>query len=75
VDHILRALSQDDIGSGYASEANLANRPWLLVPGLKPTLVAAPATGAVATINSTVWLLALSLSWSRLMVATSLPSR
>ncbi len=48
----------------------LANRPWLLVPGLKSALVAALATGAVATINSTVWLLADSLSWWRLIVAT-----
>jgi hypothetical protein len=47
----------------------LANRPWLLVPGLKSALVAALATGAVATINSTVWLLAGSLSKWRLMVA------
>jgi hypothetical protein len=49
----------------------LANRPWLLVPGLKSGLVAALATGAVATINSTVWLLAGSLSWWRLVVATA----
>lgn len=48
----------------------LANRPWLLVPGLKSALVAALATGAVATVNSTVWLLADSLSWWRLVVAT-----
>ena len=48
----------------------LANRPWLLVPGLKSALVAALATGAVATINSTVWLVAGSLSWWRLTVAT-----
>ncbi|MFC9352629.1 hypothetical protein [Arthrobacter sp. NPDC057013] len=48
----------------------LANRPWLLVPGLKSALVAALATGAVATINSTVWLLAGSLSSWRLIVAT-----
>jgi hypothetical protein len=47
----------------------VANRPWLLVPGLKSALVAALATGAVATINSTVWLLAGSLSWWRLVVA------
>jgi hypothetical protein len=47
----------------------LANRPWLLVPGLKSALVAALATGAVATINSTVWLLAGSMSWWRLVVA------
>lgn len=48
----------------------LANRPWLLVPGLKSALVAALATGAIATINSTVWLLASSLSWWRLIVAS-----
>src|SRR3954463_9841109 len=48
----------------------LANRPWLLVPGLKSALVAALATGAVATMNATVWLLAGSLSWWRLVVAT-----
>ncbi len=48
----------------------LANRPWLLVPGLKSALVAALATGAIATINSTVWLLAGSLAGWRLVVAT-----
>ncbi|GAA1784292.1 hypothetical protein GCM10009712_34330 [Pseudarthrobacter sulfonivorans] len=48
----------------------LANRPWLLVPGLKSALVAALTTGAVATINSTVWLLAGSLQPWRLIVAT-----
>ena len=48
----------------------LANRPWLLVPGLKSALVAALATGAVATINSTVWLLAGSWSWWRLLLAS-----
>jgi hypothetical protein len=49
----------------------LANRPWLLVPGLKSALVAALTTGAIATINSTVWLLAGSLSWWRLVIATA----
>lgn len=48
----------------------LANRPWLLVPGLKSALVAALTTGAIATINSTVWLLAGSLAWWRLALAT-----
>jgi hypothetical protein len=48
----------------------IANRPWLLLPGLKSALVAALTTGAVATINATVWLLAGSLSWWRLVVAT-----
>ncbi|MFD6443753.1 hypothetical protein ACFWEJ_01535 [Promicromonospora sp. NPDC060204] len=48
----------------------LANRPWLLVPGLKSALVAALATGAVATVNSTVWVLADSLSWWRLVIAS-----
>ena len=47
----------------------LANRPWLLVPGLKSALVAALTTGAIPTINSTVWMLAGSLSWWRLLIA------
>ncbi len=48
----------------------LANRPWLLVPGLKTALVAALTTGAIATVNSTMWLLAGSLSWWRLAIAS-----
>lgn len=47
----------------------LANRPWLLVPGLKSALVAALTTGGIATINSTVWQLAGSLSLWRLVIA------
>jgi hypothetical protein len=52
----------------------LANRPWLLVPGLKSALVAAVTTGGIATINSTVWQLAGSLSWWRLVIATIVSS-
>lgn len=46
-----------------------ANRPWRLVPGLSKALAAALATGAIATVNSTVWSLAGSLSTPRLVIA------
>ncbi|MYZ09447.1 hypothetical protein GT028_19025 [Streptomyces sp. SID2999] len=47
-----------------------ANRPWRLVPGLSKALAAALATGAVATVNSTVWSLSEALSTTRLVIAT-----
>ncbi|MER6538416.1 hypothetical protein ABT215_32425 [Streptomyces sp900105755] len=47
-----------------------ANRPWRLVPGLSKALAAALATGAVATVNSTIWNLATSLSTPRMVIAT-----
>jgi len=46
-----------------------ANRPWRLVPGLSKALAAALATGAIATVNSTLWNLAESLSALRLVIA------
>ncbi|MFF3886141.1 hypothetical protein [Streptomyces sp. NPDC001914] len=46
-----------------------ANRPWRLVPGLSKALAAALATGAAATVNSTVWSLAASIGTPRLVVA------
>ncbi|MFQ3560202.1 hypothetical protein QZN11_25870 [Streptomyces gramineus] len=46
-----------------------ANRPWRLVPGLSKALAAALATGAVATVNSTIWNLAAFLSTPRLVIA------
>jgi hypothetical protein len=45
------------------------NQPWRLVPGLSKALAAALATGAIATVNSTIWLLSSSLSVTRLAVA------
>lgn len=47
-----------------------ANQPWRLVPGLSKALAAALATGAVATVNSTIWSLSESLSTPRLVIAT-----
>ncbi|MDX3525752.1 hypothetical protein P1P75_04705 [Streptomyces sp. ID05-39B] len=46
-----------------------ANRPWRLVPGLSRALAAALATGAIATVNSTVWNLSGALSAPRLVIA------
>ncbi|WP_413755235.1 hypothetical protein [Streptomyces sp. MMBL 11-3] len=46
-----------------------ANRPWRLVPGLSKALAAALATGAIATVNSTIWTLSVSLSTPRLVIA------
>jgi hypothetical protein len=45
------------------------NQPWKLVPGLSKALAAALATGAIATVNSTVWLLSSTLSATRLAIA------
>ncbi|MFC9315475.1 hypothetical protein ACFTWR_14025 [Streptomyces nigra] len=46
-----------------------ANRPWRLVPDLSKALAAALATGAIATLDSTIWSLATSLGTPRLVIA------
>ncbi|MFG2265937.1 hypothetical protein [Streptomyces sp. NPDC048720] len=46
-----------------------SNQPWRLVPGLSKALAAALATGAVATVNSTLWSLSGALSTLRLVIA------
>ncbi|MEU5983698.1 hypothetical protein [Streptomyces sp. NPDC047434] len=46
-----------------------ANQPWRMVPGLSKALAAALATGAIATLDSTVWSLAEALSAPRLVIA------
>ncbi|MEW2287932.1 hypothetical protein [Streptomyces sp. NPDC047841] len=46
-----------------------ANQPWRLVPGLSKALAAALATGAIATVNSTLWSLSEALSTTRLVIA------
>ena len=46
-----------------------ANRPWRLVPRLSKVLAAALATGAIATVNSTVWSMTAPLSTPRLLIA------
>lgn len=45
------------------------NQPWKLVPGLSKALAAALATGAIATVNSSIWLLSSTLSVPRLAIA------
>ncbi|CAL9501191.1 hypothetical protein SUDANB105_03420 [Streptomyces sp. enrichment culture] len=47
-----------------------ANRPWRLIPGLSKALAAALAAGAIATVNSTLWSLAVALDTRRLVIAT-----
>lgn len=49
-----------------------ANQPWRLVPSLSGALVGALATSAIATVNSTVWLVSDSLSVARLAAITVL---
>ncbi len=46
----------------------LANRPWKLFPSFKGTLAAAFATGAYALVITTLWILADSVGWARLLL-------
>ena len=46
-----------------------ANEPWRLVPGLSKALAAALATGVIASVNSTLWSLAVALTTPRLVIA------
>ena len=46
----------------------LANRPWKLFPSFKGTLAAAFATGAYALVITTLWILADSVGWPRLLL-------
>jgi hypothetical protein len=46
----------------------LANRPWKMLPAFKGAIAAAFATGAYALIIPSVWLLADSVGWARLLL-------
>lgn len=46
----------------------LANRPWKMLPAFKGAIAAAFATGAYALVITTLWLLADSVGWARLLL-------
>ncbi|HKH10172.1 MAG TPA: hypothetical protein VKA73_03420, partial [Rubrobacter sp.] len=46
----------------------LANRPWKMLPAFKGAIAAAFATGAYALIIPSIWLLADSVGWARLVL-------
>ena len=46
----------------------LANRPWRMLPAFKGAIAAAFATGAYALVITTLWLLADSVGWARLVL-------
>lgn len=50
----------------------LANRPWKLFPSFRGTLAAAFATGAYVLVTSSIWTLADSYGWGRLLLLTVL---
>jgi hypothetical protein len=46
----------------------LANRPWRMLPAFKGAIAAAFATGAYALVITTLWSLADSMGWARLLL-------
>jgi hypothetical protein len=46
----------------------LANRPWRMLPAFKGAIAAAFATGAYALVITTLWVLADSVGWARLLL-------
>lgn len=48
----------------------LANRPWKLFPSFRSTIAAAFATGAYVLVTSSIWALADSYGWERLLILT-----
>src|SRR5215204_6794952 len=53
---------------GLWSGMVLANRPWRMLPAFKGAIAAAFATGAYALVITTLWLLADSVGWARLLL-------
>jgi len=53
---------------GLWSGMVLANRPWKMLPAFKGAIAAAFATGAYALVITTLWLLADSVGWARLLL-------
>ena len=53
---------------GLWSGMVLANRPWRMLPAFKGAIAAAFATGAYALVITTLWVLADSVGWARLLL-------
>ena len=53
---------------GLWSGMVLANSPWRMLPAFKGAIAAAFATGAYALVITTLWLLADSVGWARLLL-------
>jgi hypothetical protein len=53
---------------GLWSGMVLANRPWRMLPAFKGAIAAAFATGAYALVITTLWSLADSVGWARLLL-------